>query len=60
MDTETYKVAKDILEKFAPEQVRKPAYALTGSEVVTPLKPIMTPGATTAGKSIIRSIVCHF
>jgi hypothetical protein len=24
MDKETYKVAKEILEKFAPEQLRKP------------------------------------
>lgn len=29
MDTETYKVAKKILEKFAPEQVRKSNYLAT-------------------------------
>lgn len=29
MDTETYKVAKDILEKFAPEQLNKDSQAST-------------------------------
>lgn len=47
MDTETYKVAKEILEKFAPEQIRKPGFgSVTGSEL-TPVKALQSP--TNAG-----------
>lgn len=41
MDTETYKVAKTILEKFAPEQVRKTGYMSSSSDS-TPMKPSTT------------------
>ncbi|KAJ9582888.1 hypothetical protein L9F63_022767 [Diploptera punctata] len=37
MDKETYKVAKEILEKFAPEQLRK------SSSLVLPIKTVATP-----------------
>lgn len=37
MDKETYKVAKEILEKFAPEQLRK------SSSMILPAKPGVTP-----------------
>lgn len=44
MDKETYKVAKTILEKFAPEQVKRNAAASVGEN--TPLKsgPLATLG----------------
>lgn len=38
METETYKKAKDILEKFAPEQLRKSGADGMDLTVVTPLK----------------------
>lgn len=44
MDKETYKVAKDILEKFAPEQVVRRNNFTTTSIDTTPMKPSITPG----------------
>lgn len=38
METETYKKAKDILEKFAPEQLRKSAADGMDLTVATPFK----------------------
>lgn len=45
MDTETYKVAKTILEKFAPDQLRKSP----GPYDVTPYKPVPVGGSGTVG-----------
>ncbi|GLV36393.1 Lunapark [Carabus blaptoides fortunei] len=52
MDTETYKVAKDILEKFAPDQLRKSP----GPYDVTPYKPVPVGGSgIVATPSTVRS-----
>lgn len=42
METETYKSAKLILEKFAPEQLRKGGNSVTSMEL-TPIKPSVAP-----------------
>lgn len=47
METETYKVAKDILDKYAPEQVQKVA-PLT-SELATPKQSAMLPFSSNTG-----------
>lgn len=49
METETYKSAKIILEKYAPDQLRKSS-STTSSMELTPVKPIIstvTPGTST-------------
>lgn len=43
METETYKVAKGILEKFAPEQVRKTTFSIATGNDLTPSKSLSTP-----------------
>ncbi|KAK9503494.1 hypothetical protein O3M35_010039 [Rhynocoris fuscipes] len=66
MNTETYKVAKQILDKYAPEQVRKPppaplhqvAQNIGGQSPITPLnKPMMGMGnvvlVTARGRAIV-------
>lgn len=53
METETYKSAKVILEKFAPEQLRKSG---TTSSELTPAKPTVpaiTPGPGRSNTSIL-------
>lgn len=57
MDTETYKVAKTILEKFAPEQVRKPGYMSSSSDS-TPVKPSPTMlSSKVSRKKLINAVI---
>lgn len=46
METETYRSAKLILEKYAPEQLRKTSSLSTSTELtpVKPSVPAITPG----------------
>lgn len=53
MDTETYKVAKTILEKFAPDQLRKSP----GPYDVTPYKPVPVGGSGTPSTVRARAVV---
>lgn len=48
METETYKAAKVILEKYAPEQLRKSGTTTVSTEL-TPVKPIVSSATPSTG-----------
>lgn len=64
MDKETYKVAKEILEKFAPDQLRKPSnmsmptrMALPSNTTTVQRRSVSTPASTASMQQSIPAIV---